>query len=211
MLSEGLMSEALSDADLSPWEPTNVVRGRVPRLQANALALASLPAMQPGQLWYVQLASTEPALAPLEYRALTTANVVIYDAALAPIVAGSLPLGGYAELAAPRDRAVERCLRFASEGWSVARLVDSKEGWIDGLRQLSQRLLPASTAAVMPVSVIVNTDGSYKKIETELSELVDVAERVSLEPPVAMTIILDRIAAGTAPRFAVAAANGLAG
>src|SRR6516165_2242236 len=102
-------------------------------------------------------------------------------------------------------RAVERCLRFASEGWSAARLVDPQEGWIDGLRWLSERLLRASTAGVTPVSVIVNTDGSYTKIEAELSELVDVAEQFGLEPAVAMTIILDGIAAGTAPRFAVAA------
>jgi hypothetical protein len=209
------MSEALiSDAELSPRGPTEVLRsgrGSTPYRPANASALLSLPVVRPGQLWYVQFSSTEPPLAPLEYRALTTANVVIYDGALAPIVAASLPIGGYAELAASHDQAAERCLRFARDGWSVARLVDPRNGWIDGLRQLSERLLRVPATAALPVSIIVSAGVRYKNIETELSKLGDVAERLGFDQPIATTVIVEGIEAGTAPRFVVASANGLAG
>src|SRR5215471_628876 len=40
-----------------------------------AIAPTELPTPEPGQLWYVRLASAEHALSPLEYRALTAANV----------------------------------------------------------------------------------------------------------------------------------------
>jgi hypothetical protein len=206
------MSETLiSDADLSPWKPTEVLRSPTLYRPANVSALLSLPAVQPGQVWYVQFVSTEPSLAPLEYRALTTANVVIYDGALAPIVAGSLPIGGYAERAAARDRMTERCIRFARDGWSVARVVDPQSGWIDGLRQLSDRLLRTPAAAAVPVSIIVNAAGSYKKIEAAAAELGNVTERLGLGQPVTMTVIFDGIGTGTAPRFVVTSANGLAG
>jgi hypothetical protein len=208
------MSEALiSDAELSPREPTEVLRSGAapnPCRRANGSALLSLPGMRPGQLWYVQFPSTQPALAPFEYRAMT-ANVVIYDRALASIVAGALPLGGYAELAAVYDRAAERGLRFASEGWSVARLVDPQRGWIDDLRHLSRKRLPALTSTVSPVSVIVNIGDRYKTIEAELSELGDIAASLGLDQPFTMTVIFDGSGSGTAPRFAVASANGLAG
>ena len=59
----------------------------------------------------------------IEYRALTTANLVIYDRPLAKTLATILPLGGYAEPAASidqsQDRPLERCLSFAQDGWSV--------------------------------------------------------------------------------------------
>jgi len=167
--------------------------------------------VRPGELWYVQFPSRQPRLSPLEYSALTTANAVIYDRALAPIVAKWLPIGGYAELGAPRDRAAERCLRFTSDGWSVARLVDPQSDWVDDLRHLSARLLRVPASAASSVSVIVNAGGSYQKIEVELPELGDISRVFGSGEPVAITIIIDGLETGTAPHFVVASANGLAG
>src|SRR5262249_7460422 len=56
-----------------------------------------LPDIQPGKVWVVEQTSTELRLSSLAHRAISAANVVIYDRALDPIVAANLPLGGYAE------------------------------------------------------------------------------------------------------------------
>src|SRR5690349_18134531 len=97
---------------------------------AATLGLSELPLMQPGQLWWVELPTRGPELAPFEYRALSTANVLVYDRALASTVARHLPLGSYAEPAAldhgRLNLASERCLRFARDGWSVARLLQPR-------------------------------------------------------------------------------------
>ena len=209
------MSEAWASVpDLSLGEPTEVLRRRTGRASyrpAIGTGPARLPRVRPGELWYVQFLSRQPRLSPLEYSALTTANAVIYDRALAPIVANWLPIGGYAELGAPRDRAAERCLRFTSDGWSVARLVDLQSDWVDDLRHLSARLLRVPASAASSVSVIVNAGGSYQKIEAELPELGDISRVFGSGEPVTMTIIIDGLETGTAPHFVVASANGLAG
>ena len=81
--------------------------------------------IMPGQFWRIEVA---PQGTPSEKmrRALAEANVVIYDRALAPLVAALLPLGGYAEPAPTRDGAADpaadRCTSFARDGWSVLRL-----------------------------------------------------------------------------------------
>src|ERR1700746_3220498 len=67
------------------------------------LGASELPVMRPGQLWLGELPASAPDFSPLQYRALINANVVIYDRVLAPTVARLLPLGGYAEPAAPSD------------------------------------------------------------------------------------------------------------
>ena len=205
------MSEALiSEPGLSLWERTRLFPRHVNRA-ASATAPKTLPEVRPGQLWYVELPSTERAVSPLEYRALTTANVVVYDRVLEPAVTSSLPLGAYAEPAPPRDGAIERCLSFARDGWSVARLVDPGGERAGIIRQLSERLLKFEASAAFAVSVFANTDGSYEKIAAELDELGEVIEARSFGQRVTLTIIFTGIDAGTAPRFVVASANGLAG
>jgi hypothetical protein len=204
------MSETLiSEHGLSLWERTRLFPRHANRA-ASATAPKALPEVRPGQLWYVELPSTEPAVSPLEYRALTTANVVVYDRVLEPAVASSLPLGAYAEPTPPHDGAIERCLSFARDGWSVARLVDPG-GERVVIRQLSGGLLKFEASAALAVSVFANTDGSYEKIAAELDELGEVIEARSFGQPVTLTIIFTGIDAGTAPRFVVASANGLAG
>jgi hypothetical protein len=84
---------------------------------------ASSAGIRPGQLWLIEVSSAADPPASVR-QALAEANVVIYDRALGPLVAGLLPLGGYAEPAAEGqlDAAAERCAHFARDGWSVVRL-----------------------------------------------------------------------------------------
>lgn len=213
------MSEALiSETGFLPSESTELLvsrNGSDPYRARTAGECPKLPTVRPGQLWYVELPRMEPALSPLEYEALTTANVVIYDRALAPAMAGLLRIGGYAEPAAPSDGApdvaLERCLRFARDGWSVVRLVDPTRGQAGMIRQLSERLLGVKAPVALPVLVFANTGGSYEKSETDSDEFGEVIEDRGFGQSVALTIIISGIEVEAAPRFTVASTNGLAG
>ena len=187
---------------------------------ATTLGSAEFPVMRPGQLWLIELPTTAPEFAPLEYRALSNANVVIYDRALAPAVARLLPLGGYAEPAAAIDgqsaAGSERCIRFVRDGWSVARLFhpgvqSGREERLDTIRQLSYRLL-TEMPADLPVRIFVSKGrGRYESNETQLYRLdAMIAEYVSARSST-VTIVLDVTDTGGEPRFSVASANGLAG
>jgi hypothetical protein len=184
------------------------------------LETSALPKVQPGQLWLVELPPTEPAFSPLEYRALTTANVVIYDRALGQAVASVLPLGGYAEPAAADnpvfDMAAERCRRFARDGWSVVRLVDprvqSGRQRVDKIRRLFDQLLAAERRAEWPILVFANAGtGGYTTGAAEFDELAEMIDTGGFGQSPTLTVIFDAIDTAAAPRFSVASANGLAG
>ena len=179
---------------------------------------AELTAVAPGQLWVVELSATEPSLSPLEYRVITTANVVIYDRPLAPMVAKVLPLGGYAEPASSSgerrlDQAWERCLRFARNGWSVVRLVEhspSPQQRFERIQCLTERLMAAEAPANLPVLLFVDAGcDTYEKTEAPLGALSPAigAHGVERRLSIAFTVIN----AGAAPRLSVASSNGLAG
>ena len=191
---------------------------------SRAVEPMALPTVRPGQLWFIELPATGAHLDPLEYQVLTSVNVVIYDRALARTVASVLPLGGYAEPAPPiddaADQALERCLRFAQDGWSVARLVDprvkpgesSGRGRADRIRHLSERLLARKGSANSPISVFANAGGgAYEKIEVELGELHDVLDVRGAEQAVTLRIVFGAMDTGALSRFSIASANGLAG
>ena len=94
-MSETMAHELGSLRSPTPLPPTDGARDEWHA--ATTLGPSELPLVQPGQLWLVDFPATAPELAPLEYRALSSANVVIYDRTLALSVARFLPLGGYAE------------------------------------------------------------------------------------------------------------------
>ena len=85
------------------------------------------PAVRPGEIWLIEQPAAA-ALCPSDRDALRSANVVIYDPALASLVAEALPLGSYAErsaaLAAMTAPTISpRALHFAEQGWSVVQFV----------------------------------------------------------------------------------------
>lgn len=218
------MSETVADElGALSWEPTSLstVPDGSDRWRAvPTLGLSELPVMGPGQLWFVELPASGPELAPFEYRGLGTANIVIYDRALAPIVARHLPLGSYAEPAASNGGdigiASERCVRFARDGWSVARLLDPRfpsDGQrVDRMRQLSQHLLALKVPGDLPIQIFVGRGGGrYERNEARLHRLdAQIAAEASVLSST-FTIVLDVTEVGGAPRFSIASANGLAG
>src|ERR1700730_8478759 len=89
-----------------------------------------LPTINPGEIWVVE---HDPGseLSALDRDALINANAVIYDRALAALVALVLPMGAYAEplpfaerLAGPAI--APRAFELAQEGWSVVQLVEPR-------------------------------------------------------------------------------------
>src|SRR5260370_334043 len=89
-------------------------------------------AVEPGQIWLIEQIF-DAAICPLDRDALTSANVVVYDRALAPLVAKILPLGGYAEPLSRDSRTAgsaisPRALAFAADGWSAVQLAEPHAG-----------------------------------------------------------------------------------
>lgn len=181
--------------------------------------LTMLPTVKPGQLWWVELRSTEAQFAPLEYRALQTANVVVYDRSLANTVSRVLPVGGYAEPAIANDgasdRSLERGLRLVRDGWSVVRLIDHEAtSEFVGRQQMMniRRLLLANGLAASPVLSFANSGhGVYERSEATLDSFGQlIAWRASAWPQT-LTIVFGSIGDEAGPRFSVASSNGLAG
>lgn len=218
------MSQTMTDELGSlRWNPAPLAAttcARDERRLAKTVGCAELPVMRPGQLWLVEFPATTPELAPLEYRAVSDANVVIYDSALGPTVARHLSFGGYAEPAASSDgrpgAGSERCVRFVRDGWSVARLFypcfESGQVRLDKIRQLSRRLLTLEMPADLPVEIFVSGGrGRYERNEARLCRLDSVIAAYAPVRSSTFTIVLDTADIGGAPRFSVASANGLAG
>jgi hypothetical protein len=213
-MTDALIIEPVS----SLWTPAGLPTGQTRHgdLSIDLVRWPALPVVGPGELYFTELAATELGLASLEYRALTTANVVIYDRVLAPTVAKFLPLGGYAEPATPRrgapDAIWERCLRFVRDGWSVVRLVTPSGARISEIRHLSEGLRRGKVPADLPVSVFANLGGGvYERSEAQLAELGDIIDLHYSEQPQLLTVVCDAIGGEVAPRLSVASTNGLAG
>src|SRR5260370_22794934 len=89
------MSETMADELGSlRWNPAPLDATAGARDEWHAAATlgpSALPVMRPGQLWLLELPTTTPPFAPLEYPAPNNAQVVIYHPALAPTGARLLP------------------------------------------------------------------------------------------------------------------------
>src|SRR5260370_29551085 len=114
-------------------------------------------AVEPGQIWVIEQIS-DAAICPLDRDALTSANVVVYDRALAPLVAQILPLGGYAEPLSRDARTAgsaisPRALEFAADGWSVVQLVEAHAGGRKRLQAAVAALRPADRGRELAVRV----------------------------------------------------------
>jgi hypothetical protein len=124
-------------------------------------SLGQLPTVDPGQIWLVEYDPAWP-LSAIDHDALATANVVIYDRALGPLVAQVLPIGGYAEPLAAAGHAAgpalsPRALALAGEGWSVAQLVEASPSRRLRMRILPPALVRAGGVGALSVRVIAKT------------------------------------------------------
>ena len=167
----------------------------------------SLPILKPSQLWVIEQAPAT-ALSGLDRDALTSANVVIYDRALASVVAELLPLGGYAEPLSfscqAAGRALSpRALQFAADGFSVVQLVEASPCWRERLHQAPGELSRVGDGGPATVRLIAKQGAErYRELGADLDD-------ADQDHP--MTVIFGPIAArGTAQLYPFTA-NGLAG
>jgi len=173
-----------------------------------------LPDIQPGQVWVVENTLADLHLSALAHRAISTANVVIYDRALYAIVAANLPLGGYAEPASLRDESfdtpIDRCLQFARDGWSVVWLVDHRLPRIGRIGRLADRLIDGGYPAHLSVTVFANGHGDIlEKTEASLGLLGDVIGAKASGDCV--TVAFGAVGKEAAPGLNAISSNGLAG
>src|SRR2546421_5526463 len=117
-------------------------------------SVPQLPGVLPGQIWLVEHDAGMP-LSPLDRAVLIGANVVLYDRALASLIAQLLPLGAYAEPLPGVEPATgpaitPRALDFAAEGWSVVQLVAAGPAWRARVAALPPALFPASRDRAPP-------------------------------------------------------------
>src|SRR5207248_1279742 len=126
-------------------------------------SVPQLPDVLPGQIWVVEHDAGMP-LSPLDRAVLAGANVVLYDRALASLVAELLPLGAYAEpLPGVEPATTPRALDFAAEGWSVAQLVAAGPAWRARLAALPPALFRASRDGALPVRVVAKDPGGHER------------------------------------------------
>ena len=172
------------------------------------------PAIRPGQIWLIEQPSAA-VLFPFDRDALTSADVVIYDRALAPLVARFLPIGAYAEPWSPDVQATgstisARALQFGAEGWSVVQLVEASPGWRERLRDAVGALKPFSGGNDLPlVAIAKTTTDRHRRWEGCLRNSSDVIDEFGNDDP--LTLVFGPLVIRyPAPAYAFAG-NGLAG
>jgi hypothetical protein len=175
------------------------------------LALMPSSSVKGGQIWFVEAAAE--AMDKLIAGALAAADAVIYDRRLGKVLPDALPLGTYAEPAnGSGNIAEERCVGFARDGWSVARLLPARLPQRERMGHI-RGIVNALTAARVPGSLRVRVmaeiaAGIREETIVSLDRLADIV--ATYERPTALTIAIDAFA-GTAATLYPAAANGLAG
>lgn len=192
--------------------PAVSTAGRTFRRHSPPPLVPALPDISVGQLWLVELAGEEP-LPALARHVLRNANVVIYDRTLVEDVAAALPLGGYAEPASGAEPTAARCVRFAQDGWSVARLLPARLASRERTRRvqdLVDELAVAKVSGRLPVQVFAEAaDGIEEHLSARFDDLAAIVARFPRETR--LTIVIDAFGGAAAARLHAVAANGLAG
>jgi hypothetical protein len=196
---------------ISETVPAESFVGTTPRRPRDRATVPILPAITPGQLWLAQLPERGQPPALVRHT-LAGADVVIYDRALADEVARLLPLGSYAEPASTQDGAALRSVRFAREGWSVARLLPARLPQRDRTRRVQDvvdELAAIKVAGRLPVTILAEaSDGIQERIEARFDDLAAIV--ASYPRDTLLAIVIDAFGGGVA-RLQAVAANGLAG
>lgn len=171
------------------------------------------PTIEPGQIWLVEHDPAELSL--LDHAVLSGANVVLYDRALAPILAQSLPMGAYAEPLSPTSAGtgpaiVPRALGFAAEGWSVVQLVSAGPAWRARLPILPPVLSRVHRNSGLPVRVIAkHANGRARDIDIGVDELAELLGEFAADER--LTLVFGPLVAHRSAPVHAFTANGLAG
>jgi hypothetical protein len=173
-----------------------------------------LPSIDPGQIWLIEH-DPATALGTLDRAVLTHANVVLYDRALASLVAQVLPIGAYAEpLSAPTMAAgpaiAPRAFDFAAEGWSVVQLVAAGPAWRARLPIVPPALLRAHRDGVLPVRVIAKgATGGHHEWDASLDDIAELLRGSGDDE--SLTLVFGPVALRHPAHAHAFTANGLAG
>ena len=172
------------------------------------------PAIRPGQIWLIEQPSAT-VLFRFDRDALTSADVVIYDRALAPLVARFLQIGAYAEPWSPDVQAAgstisARALQFAAEGWSVVQLVEARPGRRERLRDAVGALKPLSGGNDLPLVAIAKTTADrHRRWDGCLRNSSDLIDEFGDDDP--LTLVFGPLVIRYPAAAYAFAANGLAG
>jgi hypothetical protein len=163
--------------------------------------------LQPGEIWLIEFDT--PALPALEHRALATADVVLYDRPLAPVLAELLVPGSYAEPLATttEDGAAAippRALKLAADGWRVVHLGQP-------CRDRRRRLRGAAEAwnGGPLVRLVTKTADDPSVRATRLLDPEEIDDHAAEND--VLTVIVGPLTASAAPASYAFTANGLAG
>ena len=168
--------------------------------------------VQPGEYWLIEQPLGKE-LSSLERGALNSADIVIYDHPLAALVAQILPMGRYAEPLFHNGEAqlavLPRALRFASDGWRVAQLLEARLGTNHRLHDAVEALIRLH-ADDLPLRAIAKRAVDRQELrDGRLHNLLELIGEFAADDP--LTLILGPLVAGcVAPPYAFAG-NGLAG
>jgi hypothetical protein len=172
-----------------------------------------LPRVEPGQVWLVEVVSGQ-RLSGIARHLIKSANVVVYDRGLASGVAEILPLGGYAEPAPSGDAAgaaaIDRCARFARDGWAMVRLIDGvlaradRQRW---LQAVSARLRAGGVAGSPRIFI----DGQCSADAADDSTLYDIDIGGESTRGEGLIVVFAASVPETARPILAVAGNGLAG
>ncbi|HEV2100382.1 MAG TPA: ATP-binding cassette domain-containing protein [Stellaceae bacterium] len=178
---------------------------RVIGVPPNNSLLDDPPTVAAGELWLIAVPDAESKLTSLEYRALTTANVIVYDRTLTEAVAPLLPLGGYAEPAG--GDGLVRCLQFVRDGWSVVRLIEqpSPDDRDQAFQALAQQVRATGVFADWRVRRLSQQDGRWLSGDDNVAPLPIRGGRGARE------VIVIGASGATASDLYAVASNGLAG
>jgi siroheme synthase len=171
------------------------------------------PAIGPGQIWLIEQPSGS-VLLPLDRSALTSADVVVYDRALAPLVARFLPIGTYAEPLSLEAQAAgstisPRALQFAAEGWSVVQLVAARPGRRERLREAVGALMPLGGNDLPLLAIAKTAVDRHRRWDGCLRNSSDLIDEFDDNDP--LTLVFGPLVIRYPARAHAFAANGLAG
>jgi hypothetical protein len=169
-------------------------------------------ALRAGEICFIE--QRETSLSALAYAAIAEADIVLYDRALAPVVASALSAAGrYAEPVAETDgddgpAIPPRALRLAADGWRVVHLLQGRPGWRRRLRGAAEGSALAGGKGDLPVRLVAADAGDPPRTATplDLRQLDDAAAGNEK-----LTVILGPLATTGAAAACTFTANGLAG
>jgi hypothetical protein len=168
--------------------------------------------VQPGEYWLIEQPLGK-GLSSLDRGALSSADIVIYDRRLAALVAQVLPMGRYAEPLFRNGEAqpavLPRALRFATDGWRVAQLLEARQGDNHRLHDAVEALIRLQANDLPLLAVAKRAVDRQELRDGRLHNLLELIGEFAADDP--LTLILGPLVAGCVVPPHAFAGNGLAG